>query len=472
MPTISEPKLALRNLALGGSVALSLVACANGFGPDGPGASPGAKVEMQKSALTVPVGGLPERNNRDRLLDSMARIKRSNRCAVWNSMGKNQKGVFVTLTDLLHQSYMLPPPIKTYLNPGWSSALAAGCAYCQSPYVECRSGYECNTNGKMCYVYAQVPPTYYSACVDPLTLTGGNTFTTDVVQPRSGATAERMLDHVKELHSMAAETSSCGGPDNRMYFTADDTLMYAMRNLGSIPQGWKSSGDWAGPHSPFTQSRETIQGRPRGQTHQWAWDYEASVGVQKSGMAFRDYDPHLIELDMDYNWVHDSNPECSYDGEYGRARYARVWGNGLADLSYRPVCIDDNQFFVEQQYRDVLNREGEPAGIAAWKAILDSCNYDDACLHAKQAEVANGFVSAPEVRTANPDIWSDAAASGTSFNRAFVRQLYRTYLGREPEQAGWDDWTRQLDTYGNYVTVVGGFVHSPEYMNRFPTSDS
>ena len=36
-------------------------------------------------------------------------------------------------------------------------------------------------------------------------------------------------------------------------------------------------------------------------------------------------DPQIVELDNDYNWKHDSNPEGVYSGTYGRAVYKRNW---------------------------------------------------------------------------------------------------------------------------------------------------
>ena len=285
-----------------------------------------------RSAVESPPGGLSESQNRDRLLDTLAEAHgRPDRCAEWNSMGPNQRGVFLTLTDLMYGSWMYKAPVKTYLN---TNTAQGNCVACNYPGYECRYGYECNTTST-CLVYTKpYPQAAYSVCKSAAP---EDTYT--VVQPRTGMYLEKMLDHVTRIYSMAAETSSCGGSDNRMYFSADDTLMFGLRNLASAPVGWRNSEDLGGPHSPFTQSRETFAGKPRGQTHQFAWDSEV-VWVQKSGMATAVYDPHLVELDIDYNWIHDSNPECSYGGEYGRTVYANFWSTQgwPADLSYQPVC--------------------------------------------------------------------------------------------------------------------------------------
>jgi hypothetical protein len=344
-----NPAKRWQGLALSGAAALLLMACGNVDEPvvsPPPGSSDGlldaqapgvpANLGTKRSAVEAPPGGLSETQNRDRLLDTLAEAHgRPDRCAEWNSMGPNQRGVFLTLTDLMYGSWMYRPPIKRYLA---TNTAEGNCIACQYPGTECRYGYECETNGKTCLAYVKpYPQAAYSVCMSAQG--AGPQYTYTVEQPRTGIYLEKMLDHVTRIYSMAAETTSCGGADNRMYFSADDTLMFALRNLDYAPLGWRNSEDFAGPHSPFTQSRETFSGKPRGQTHQFAWDSEA-VWVQKSGMWTAVYDPHLVELDMDYNWIHDSNPECFYEGEYGRNRYINHWsGQGYpADLYYQPVC--------------------------------------------------------------------------------------------------------------------------------------
>jgi hypothetical protein len=42
--------------------------------------------------------------------------------------------------------------------------------------------------------------------------------------------------------------------------------------------------------------------------------------------------------------------------------------------SVTPNAIDDTETFVRQQYRDFLNREADPAGLAFWKNNIDKCN--------------------------------------------------------------------------------------------------
>lgn len=283
-------------------------------------------------AASSPPGGLSLNANRDRLLDTMAAYRgAANRCAVWSTMGTNQRGVFLTITAMLQAGYMYWPPYRYYLN---TSSAQGHCSECSYPNVGCSYGADCTNN--YCFVYAPIyagGPSYCRTTSYESDSQAG--LLTKVAQPRTGWLNETMLDHVSQLYSMAANTSSCGGADNRMYFSADDTLIDALRNLSKLePTGWGNSSDLMGPHDPFTQSRESVRGQPRGQSHQFAWDSEV-VWVQKSGMASAVYDPHLVEMDIDYNFWHDSNPECFYGGVYGRTLFSQVWpGN----LTYQPTC--------------------------------------------------------------------------------------------------------------------------------------
>ena len=54
------------------------------------------------------------------------------------------------------------------------------------------------------------------------------------------------------------------------------------------------------------------------------------------------------------------------------------------------------------------------------------------------------------------------------FNRAFVAMQYFGYLRRDPEAEGYNAWLRVLNQNPqDFRTMVGGFVNSPEYRNRF-----
>ncbi len=58
------------------------------------------------------------------------------------------------------------------------------------------------------------------------------------------------------------------------------------------------------------------------------------------------------------------------------------------------------------------------------------------------------------------------AVGAQEFNNAFVAMQYYGYLRRKPDQAGFDDWLRVLQS-GDVRTMVNGFLNSTEYKLRF-----
>jgi hypothetical protein len=142
------------------------------------------------------------------------------------------------------------------------------------------------------------------------------------------------LDHVTKVYAMLGGAGfmncntwggcpgDCGGTDNnRIFMSIDYPLWYAWHwgygasitdSSGAV---WQDSTDLAGPHTPFTSSRQTTYGHPRGQIHYFGGvsgpsDTAVTVsrlGVPQSGMN----DPYIVEMDQDYNLTHESNPMCS-----------------------------------------------------------------------------------------------------------------------------------------------------------------
>ena len=237
-------------------------------------------------------------HHRNRLLDTLAaRRGVASRCELWKTMTTVEKGVFLTHTDLLgHRSCMenASVPIGQMNN-----------AQCDASECTCSTDAGCN-----CPVGSEMG-----------------------------------IDHIFKLWAVnGTDTGCCSGTDccngggewHRSYFSADDKLIAYFRDIHTGLPEWADSNDFAGPHDPFTQSSETQQGTPRGQTHFFKNDNEASV-LSRNGVEGVS-DPHIVEMDNDYNFWHDSNPEGTYSTTYGRAVYKRAWnwdgsnnrGDGLA----------------------------------------------------------------------------------------------------------------------------------------------
>jgi hypothetical protein len=78
----------------------------------------------------------------------------------------------------------------------------------------------------------------------------------------------------------------------------------------------KRSGDKAGPHPGFDASFESLTKRPRLQGHfrlSEPDDDALNILRQRVGVQDLDWD-RLLEVDLDYDWKHGSNPLCRYRG--------------------------------------------------------------------------------------------------------------------------------------------------------------
>ncbi|MGI8995369.1 MAG: DUF4214 domain-containing protein [Pyrinomonadaceae bacterium] len=126
--------------------------------------------------------------------------------------------------------------------------------------------------------------------------------------------------------------------------------------------------------------------------------------------------------------------------------------------------IDGTRFFVRQQFRDVLGRDPDQDGWDDWTSLITRCAFDRVCIRSRRIAVARGFLESPEVRSRNPIL--DNPSSTEEYNREYVRLCYVLFLRRNPEQAGWDDWTNFINGTGDYNTLVDGFISSDEYRNR------
>lgn len=316
------------------------------------GGSYNASVLAQEITYSEAMASL--KTNRDRLLDYYAsHTGQVNRYQAWNNLTTTQKGVFLTITDQLGRRTFMRPNYNhtaTVLTPTQYD-YEMGCDQMNGGFsdpprdIDNEGAYivpfDGPPGGGYAFIDGQwVPTPAYSSCelVSAETCVARGHCSRSQL-PRTDH--DMALNHVDALYAINGNNGGgCGGGNNhRLFFSADDELIYKFRNIDfSAPLGWRKSEDPAGPHSPFTQSRETMHGKPRGQTHQWAWDHEA-VYVSRPGI-YGVFDPHLIEMDIDYNSFHDSNPECSYGGTYGRYQYQNRWsGHGLggsAEYDYSP----------------------------------------------------------------------------------------------------------------------------------------
>jgi hypothetical protein len=273
--------------------------------------------------------------NRDRLLTQYAQDYNMTAAQAWAAMSSAERWEFLMITDLLgRRSLLYNDPVyhdyqmRTSMND-WASCFPmnngsdcnSGCYFPRTPpsnsndtvILECNWG-----SGEACFANGWCDDNWYQL-------------------PRSNY--DTALSHVTKLYGVFGGPD-CGGQSNRVYFQADYYLIEALRNTPSetFMPGWGQSYDVAGPHDPFTWSGETVHGQPRGQFHCFSADVEAGP-VYRSNF-YNSGDPRLVEIDVDFDVAHHSNPECTYGGEYGYNVYQNFWYyeglTGPAEYWYSP----------------------------------------------------------------------------------------------------------------------------------------
>ncbi|MBX3272932.1 MAG: hypothetical protein KF729_21900 [Sandaracinaceae bacterium] len=142
-----------------------------------------------------------------------------------------------------------------------------------------------------------------------------------------------VLEHIDRLYLVLGGGSSgttCGGAaNNRLFLSMDDVLWTALvatwERERIIDDGgggaWVRTRDAAGPHAPFDASTETETGLDcvllfersgsRPPTAQAHFFLEGSAArVERGAGISLEADPYMLEIDHDFDCLHDSNPIC------------------------------------------------------------------------------------------------------------------------------------------------------------------
>ncbi|UJR86707.1 Hypothetical protein I5071_88080 [Sandaracinus amylolyticus] len=161
-----------------------------------------------------------------------------------------------------------------------------------------------------------------------------------------------MLAHVERVYLVLGGgddgTSSGGAENNRLFLSTDaylhDRMVETWNDTNVIDDGagatWIHTRDIAGPHDPFDASIETDTGLrcvlffetsdSRPPTAQAHFFEGAPEPVRRGDEIDLPADPHMMEIDLDFNCVHDSNPTC---GDFYE-RY--VTSNGEFECEWAP----------------------------------------------------------------------------------------------------------------------------------------
>lgn len=103
--------------------------------------------------------------------------------------------------------------------------------------------------------------------------------------------------------------------------------------------------------------------------------------------------------------------------------------------------------FVARLYGICLGRIGDYDGQASWvRQLINGENSG--------AGVGYGFFFSPEAQ---------ARFGGVPEN--YVTTMYEVFLGRTPDQAGYNSWVHQLYMGASDMSIFRGFAHSQEYTN-------
>lgn len=121
-------------------------------------------------------------------------------------------------------------------------------------------------------------------------------------------------------------------------------------------------------------------------------------------------------------------------------------------------ALSDQQF-VEQLYRNVLDREGDAAGIAGWTSALSSHTMN-------RGQVLVGFSESSEhVQKLAPVV--AAGIWDLDETAAALTRLYDAALDRLPDAGSLITWKGYVENGMSLSTVADAFVASVEFQSRY-----
>jgi Tol biopolymer transport system component len=162
---------------------------------------------------------------------------------------------------------------------------------------------------------------------------------------------------------------------------------------------------------------------------------------------------------------------------------ARLTNNSAVDLQpawqslpvVPPILnpLDDAQFFVRQQYRDFLNREPDPDGLAFWTSEINSCGTDAQCLEAKRVNVSAAYFLSIEFQQTGYLVYRIYKASYGNLPGApvpitrseFLPDTQKIGQGVIVNQANWEQMLEN-----NKQAFTSEFVQRPRFTSAYPTS--
>lgn len=270
--------------------------------------------------------------------------------------------------------------------------------------------------------------------------------------------------------------------------------------LGNLAVYWDLEDD-ARSHSDTMMLSDTLYHNPDLRNVTTGWQslgenvgYGYDVGLLHD--AFMASPGHRSNILGNYNYV-GIGTSIESDGTIWVTVVFMLGPDGLSSevpdpIGPFPTSVD----FVEQQYRDFFNREGDVSGVEQWSSavnagdvspeevidqLMSSGEYEGRVAPVTRLYLAT-FLRVPDYDGLQFWIqnwqqgWSleriaDAFTESKEFQNKygsvsdpeFVTLLYNNVLGRDPDLEGLDHWVARLESGQSRGSILVGFSESPEY---------
>ena len=123
--------------------------------------------------------------------------------------------------------------------------------------------------------------------------------------------------------------------------------------------------------------------------------------------------------------------------------YCKIYGvNYSGTIRVNDATLVRN--FASRLYSVALSRTPDQAGLDYWTARLSNREITG-------TQAAYGFFFSAEFQNANLS------------NEAYIQRLYQTFLGRDPEPAGYNYWLTRMADGASRTEVFYGFSGSAEF---------
>jgi uncharacterized protein (TIGR03118 family) len=115
--------------------------------------------------------------------------------------------------------------------------------------------------------------------------------------------------------------------------------------------------------------------------------------------------------------------------------------------------LEDNNFFVRQQYLDFLNREPDPGGQAFWVNEIAQCGSDQVCISNRRISVSAAFFLETEFQR-------------TGF---LIHRMFRSAFGRSPLYGEYIVSRNQLGqgSDAEKTAFANAFVQRPDFIDKY-----